>query len=318
MVESPTAGVTVACCQIAPRVGELTANRAACLDVAARAAGQGARIVVLPELASSGYVFRDLAEARTLAEPVDGPTAAQWAALAGRLGITLIGGICELGDDGALYNTAVVVAGPGILAAYRKVHLWDAEKLVFTPGSQPPPVVQIGGARLAVMICYDLEFPEWVRLPALAGAQLLCAPTNWPLFPRPDGERPMEVVRVQASAAINRMFIAACDRVGHERGVDWVGGSAIIDPDGWPLAGPVPGDEERILVAVCDLGAANDKRTSERNDVMSDRRPQLYGGLVQGGRLSVAESAAIGATGAPVPQAGPVASKASSASPGVS
>src|ERR1019366_4703338 len=148
--------------------------------VSLRPAAQGARIVVLPELASSGYVFRDLAEARTLAEPVDGPTAAQWAALAGRLGITLIGGICELGDDGALYNTAVVVAGPGILAAYRKVHLWDAEKLVFTPGSQPPPVVQIGGARLAVMICYDLEFPEWVRLPALAGAQLLCAPTNWP------------------------------------------------------------------------------------------------------------------------------------------
>src|ERR1017187_7965458 len=97
MGESPAAGVTVACCQIAPRVGELTANRAACLDVAAWAAGPGARIVVLPDLASSGYVFRDLAEARTLAEPVDGPTAAQWAALAGRLGITLIGGICELG-----------------------------------------------------------------------------------------------------------------------------------------------------------------------------------------------------------------------------
>ena len=169
-----------------------------------------------------------------------------------------------------------------MLAAYRKVHLWDAEKLVFTAGSQAPPVVEIDAARLAVMICYDLEFPEWVRLPALAGAQLLCAPTNWPRFPRPDGERPMEVVRVQAAAAVNRMFIAACDRVGHERGVDWVGGSVIVDPDGWPLAGPMPGDQERTLMAACDLGVATDKRISERNDVLEDRRPQLYGGLVEG------------------------------------
>jgi predicted amidohydrolase len=177
----------------------------------------------------------------------------------------------------------VVVAGPGTLAAYRKVHLWDAEKLIFTPGSQPPPVVEIDGARVSVMICYDLEFPEWTRLPALAGAQLLCAPTNWPWFPRPDAERPMEVVRVQAAAAVNRMFIAACDRAGRERGVDWVGGSAIIDPDGWPLAGPVPGDQERTLIAACDLGAATDKRTSERNDVFADRKPELYGGLIERG-----------------------------------
>jgi predicted amidohydrolase len=278
---SAASGVTVACCQIGPRVGELAANRSACREVVRRAAGEGARIVVLPELASSGYVFHDRAEARTLAEPLDGPTVTEWLALADQLGITLVGGLCELGDDGLLYNTAVIVAGPRMLAAYRKVHLWDAEKLVFTAGSQAPPVVEIDAARLAVMICYDLEFPEWVRLPALAGAQLLCAPTNWPRFPRPDGERPMEVVRVQAAAAVNRMFIAACDRVGHERGVDWVGGSVIVDPDGWPLAGPMPGDQERTLMAACDLGVATDKRISERNDVLEDRRPQLYGGLVE-------------------------------------
>jgi predicted amidohydrolase len=269
--------VTVACCQIAPRVGELTANRARCREAVEQAAAGGAGLVVLPELASSGYVFRDLAEAVTLAEPMDGPTVAEWAGLADRLGITVVGGFCELGDDGLLYNTAVIVGSAGPLAVYRKAHLWDTEKLIFAAGSQPPPVVEVNGAQLAVMICYDLEFPEWTRLPALAGAQLLCAPTNWPWFPRPEGERPMEVVRAQASAAINRMFIAACDRVGRERGVDWVGGSAIIDPDGWPLAGPVPGDQERILMAACDLGAATDKKTSERNDVFADRRPELYG-----------------------------------------
>jgi len=271
------------------------ANRAACSLAAERAAELGAQIVILPELANSGYVFHDEPEARTLAEPLHGPTTTDWLNLAGRLGIILVGGICELGDDGRLYNSAVIIGGSSLRASYRKAHLWDTEKLVFAPGGEPPPIAEVDGLRLAVMICYDLEFPEWVRLPALAGAELLCVPANWPRLPRPGGERPMEVVRAQSAAAVNRIFIAVCDRVGHERGVDWVGGSAIIDPDGWPLAGPEPGDQERILVADCDLRAAADKAVSERNDVLADRRPELYrrlledhglagdGGLIAGG-----------------------------------
>jgi predicted amidohydrolase len=275
----PADRVKVACCQIAPRIGDVQANRAACRQAAERAAAAGAHIVVLPELANTGYVFRDQAEGRQLAEPLDGPTVAGWIELAGRLGVTLAAGICELGDRGLVYNTAVVVTGSGLRAAYRKAHLWDAEKLVFAPGSQPPPVVEAGGALLAVMVCYDLEFPEWVRLPALGGAQLLCVPSNWPRFPRPDGQRPIDVVRAQAAACANRMFVAVCDRTGRERGVDWVGGSVIIGPDGWPLAGPADGAE--CVVAVdCELDAATDKSVGERNDVFADRRPELYGRLL--------------------------------------
>ena len=269
----------IACCQIALRVGESDANRGAALAAAAAAAADGATIVVLPELSASGYVFRDKAEARALAEPADGPTAAGWARLARQRGVTIVGGICELGDDGLLYNSALLVDPAGLRVCYRKVHLWDAEKLVFTPGSGRPPVVETSGALLALLICYDLEFPEWVRLPALAGAQLLCVPANWPAQPHPVGERPMDVVRAQAAAAVNRMFIAVCDRVGSERGVDWVGGSVIIDPDGWPVAGPEPGDHELTVAAGCDLAVAADKMTSERNDVFADRRPDLYRAL---------------------------------------
>jgi predicted amidohydrolase len=266
----------IACCQIALRVGESDANRGAALAAAAAAAADGATIVVLPELSASGYVFHGEAEARALAEPAHGPTAAGWAKLARQRGVTIVGGICELGDDGLLYNSALLVDPAGLRVCYRKVHLWDAEKLVFTPGSGPPPVVETSGTLLAVLICYDLEFPEWVRLPALAGAQLLCVPANWPAQPRPVGERPMDVVRAQAAAAVNRIFIAVCDRVGRERGVDWVGGSVIIDPGGWPLAGPEPGDHELTVAASCDLAVAADKMTSERNDVFADRRPDLY------------------------------------------
>ena len=276
--------VKVACCQIAPEIGEVAANRARCRAAVERAAAAGARIVILPELAVSGYVFTGAAEARALAEPADGPTALEWADLAGRLGITLVGGLCELGPDGRLYNSAVVARTGAIQAVYRKAHLWDAEKLIFEPGSEQPAVVEADGARLAVMICYDLEFPEWVRLAALAGAQLLCVPANWPVMPGPvpAGERPMEVVRAQAAAAVNRMFVAVCDRVGHERGVDWVGGSVVCDPDGWPLAGPAPADSESMPIADCDLAAAVSKAVSSHNDVLADRRPQLYRGLLPG------------------------------------
>ncbi|MNQ97190.1 (R)-stereoselective amidase [compost metagenome] len=159
---------------------------------------------------------------------------------------------------------------------YRKAHLWDAEKDIFTAGDAPPPVVETVHGRLGMLICYDLEFPEWVRLPALAGADLLCAPVNWPDGPRPQTERPAEVLRVQANASVNRMFIAACDRYGHERGVGWVQGSVIVDADGYPLAGPAEQGGEQILLATLNLAEARNKRISERNDLHRDRRPLLY------------------------------------------
>ncbi|WTW92353.1 carbon-nitrogen hydrolase [Streptomycetaceae bacterium NBC_01309] len=269
-------GVMVACAQIAPVVGEPEVNRRATVDAIERAAAAGAQVVVLPELANSGYVLRDAAEAAALAEPAaDGPTAAAWADAARRHGLVVVGGLCERAGDGTVRNSAVLVDASGVRAVYRKAHLWGREAEMFVPGDEAPPVVDTAFGRIGVMVCYDVEFPEWVRLVALGGAELLCAPVNWPYYPRPAGERPAEVVRVQANAAVNRMFVAACDRVGPERGTDWVGGSVITDPDGFPLAGPYPG-EERLLLARCALAEARDKRIGSRNDVFADRRPELY------------------------------------------
>jgi 5-aminopentanamidase len=164
-----------------------------------------------------------------------------------------------------------------VRAVYRKVHLWDREPLVFTPGEEPPPVLETAFGRIGIMVCYDLEFPEWVRLPAFDGVQLLVAPANWPAVPVAPGALPGEVVRAQANACVNRIFVAVCDRHGRERGVEWVGGSVICDPDARLLAGPPPGGGEAVLVADCELASADDKRVSERNDVLADRRPELYG-----------------------------------------
>ena len=270
----------VACCQLTPVFGDPAANRELAAGAVARAVERGARVVVLPELISSGYVFRSRAEAAACAETADGPTVTGWARLAAEHQIVIVGGFCEDGG-GELFNSAALVDPGGLRGVYRKAHLWDEESLWFTPGSAAPPVVATRFGRIGVMICYDLEFPEWVRLPALDGAQLLAAPTNWPAFPRPDGERPAEIVRVQADAAVNRMFIAACDRTGTERGVDWVGGSAIVDADGWPLAEATGAAGPVTITADCELASALDKATGPRNDVFADRRPGLYGRVTE-------------------------------------
>ncbi len=267
----------VACCQLAPRFGDVEGNRERALAAARAAADRGARVVLLPELCATGYVFASEDEARTLAEPADGPTAQGWARLARERDLVVVGGVCERDDDGVLRNSAVLVDASGVRAVYRKAHLWHREALVFTPGDDPPPVVDTPHGRLGVVVCYDLEFPEWVRLPALARAELLCVPVNWPLAPRPSGERAGEVVRAQAAASVNRMFVATCDRAGVERGVDWVGGSIVVDPDGFPLAGPAEHGEDVTLLASCRLAEARDKRLGERNDALADRRPELYG-----------------------------------------
>jgi len=267
----------VAACQLSLHVGEITANRATALETISAAAAAGASVIILPELTPSGYVFGSPAEARACAEPADGPTVAGWAAQAARLGVVIVGGFDELGPDGRLYNSAVLADPGGVRAVYRKAHLWDAEADFFATGGEPPPVVDTAFGRIAMMICYDAEFPEWVRQPALAGADLLAVPTNWPAEPVPAGERPNVVLNIQAAAFANRMFIAAACRCGPERGVTWTGGSLIAGPDGYPLAGPAGADGPELLIADCDLSRARDKATSPRNHPHRDRRPALYG-----------------------------------------
>lgn len=266
--------VRVACAQVPLSVGDTTANRTTCRSAIEDAARDGAQIVVLPELASSGYVFADRAELASLAEARDGPAITEWVNLAKAFGLTIVAGFPEAAGD-AIYNSAAVVDKTGVRGVYRKAHLWDSENAVFDRGDDLPVVVDTDHGRIGVMICYDVEFPEWVRAVALSGADLLCAPVNWPLLPRPEGERPTEMVRALAGAGMNRMPIAVCDRVGVERGQDWIGGSVIIDADGYPVAFAGFG-RAGVATADIDLAESRVKRINAHNDVLGDRRTDLY------------------------------------------
>lgn len=243
-----------------------------CAAVIADAVAAGADMVVLPELATSGYMFADADEARSVALRPSDPAFETWAAAAGEA--VVVGGFCELGDDGLLYNSALVLDRDGVIARYRKTHLWDREKLIFSRGEELPRVLQTRHGVIAVMVCYDLEFGEVTRRVALDGAELIVAPVNWPLFERPEGERAGEVITAMSTARLNRVAVAACDRAGIERGQLWTAGTVIVSPDGWVVAEAGPG--QGMAIADVDLASTHDKTLTEFVDLFGDRRVDLY------------------------------------------
>jgi len=262
----------IACAQIDPAIGAVAANFELTAAAVADAVAQGADVVVLPELATSGYMFADADEARSAALYPSDSAFEAWRSAAGDA--IVVGGFCELGDDGLLYNSALAVDRDGVIATYRKTHLWDREKLIFTPGEKLPSVLATRHGAIAVMVCYDLEFGEVTRKVALDGAELIAAPVNWPLFPRPEGERPGETITAMSTARVNRVVIAVCDRAGVERDQPWTEGTVIVDPDGWVIAEAGPG--AGLAIADVDLSRTHDKTLTELVDLFSDRRVDLY------------------------------------------
>ena len=270
--------VRVACVQMEPVVGEKAMNLDKTLRLIEQAADQGAELIVLPELASSGYVFESREEAFELAEEVpDGPTVKAWADAARRRGLYISAGIAER-EGASLYNSAAIVGPEGHIGTFRKVHLWNEENLFFEPGNLGFPVFRTPIGRLGAIICYDGWFPESYRLLALQGADIICVSTNWVPIPGQDPTREaMANILCMGAAHTNSVFIAAADRVGTERGQPFIGQSLIVSYTGWPIAGPASREGEEILLAECNLADARRKRNwNEYNQVLRDRRGDVY------------------------------------------
>lgn len=272
-MSAPATDVSITVVQTVPEFGAIEANRRATVE--AVEANADADLVVLPELATSGYVFESHEEVDAAAEPADGPTAIAWADIAAETDTWVVGGFPERdGDD--RYNSSLIVAPNGVEGVYRKAQLWNKEKRWFEPGDDVP-VFETPFGRLGVQICNDLWFPELTVTQARADVDVVAVPTNWVPEPasRPAGWT-MGVHQAVASANGNRVFIACADRAGTEREVTFEGQSVIIDPDGLPVAGPRPDTGSHVATADCDLTRAREKSVTERDDVLGDRRPELY------------------------------------------
>ena len=240
--------ITIGCIQMEPVVGAKQANLASSLKRIEQAAGEGARLIVLPELANSGYVFRDRDEAFALAEEVPaGETTAAWSEAARRHDVYIVAGIAERAGS-ALYNSAVVIGPSGYIGTFRKVHLWDDENLFFEPGDLGFPVFKTPIGRIGVAICYDGWFPETFRLRRCrAPISSACRPTGFRFPARKQGARRWPTFSHMAAAHCNSLFIACADRVGTERGQPFEGQSVIVNCTGWLVAGPASRDAEDII-----------------------------------------------------------------------
>lgn len=262
--------VRVRCVELGPVVGDLAANLALVDTAIGDAAAAEVDLIVLPELATSGYMLTE-EEAHACALPADDGQFMRWADMLSAHQ-TVVLGFCEDAGDGRLFNSATVLTSRGVAATYRKTHLWDAEKDVFCPGEDPPRVIDTPAGPVGVLVCYDLEFPEMPRRLALAGADLIAVPTNWPLVPRPQDEHPPEIIQAMAAARASSVAIACCDRRVDERGVRWTQGTAVIGTDGWLLGKKT--EDGRLDVTV----HLEERRRSigPRNHVFDDMRADLY------------------------------------------
>ncbi len=272
------AAVKIACIQMEPVVGKKDDNVRRGVELVQQAAARGARLVVLPELCNSGYVFESRDEAFALAEEIPhGATCQAWIDVARRQGLHLVAGISER-EGQALYNAAVVIGPSGYVGTFRKVHLWGAENLFFEPGNLGFPVFKTPLGRIATFICYDGWFPESYRLCALQGADIVCIPTNWVPIPGQNERREaMANILCMAAAHANSIFVAAADRVGVERGQPFIGQSVIVSYTGWPIGGPASPDRQEIIYAEANLADARRKRNwNEYNQVLRDRRIDVY------------------------------------------
>jgi omega-amidase len=255
--------IHAAAIQFNVKQGDVDANLAYVREALSRAAGQGANLVVLPEMWSSGFSYRDLNQLALRTEGI----AAELLELSARHKLVIVGSMPEPNGD-KVFNT-IHVADNGTLAGlYRKIHLFSllGEDRAFSGGNSWLLANTTLG-KVGVIICYDLRFPELSRRLAVEGAQVICVPAQWPK-PRQEHWRTL----LRARAIENQLFVISCNACGIIGKLDFFGMSMIIDPKG-ELLGEA-GESEGEVFASLDLQAMDDWR--RQIPCFNDRRPECY------------------------------------------
>ncbi len=258
----------IALVQSDPQFGELERNGA---DLLAAIQSVDADLYILPELCLSGYDFEDRKEAASYAEPADGPNVSALATAATAREAGIVFGFAESTPEGRLYNSSILALPDGRRRVYRKTHLFAREKLLFDPGDTGFFVEEFRGLRVGLAICFDWMFPESFRTLALKGADIIahCSNLVLPYCQRTDYARAVE----------NRLYVASANRVGTEerggRKLSFTGKSVLVSPDGDYLL-ELPTTGRAVAVAVVHPVKARDKKLGVYNDILADRRPELY------------------------------------------
>ncbi len=263
--------IKLALAQISSKRENKEANLQKIETLTFKAKEQGADLAIFPELSLTGYVVRD--QFYELAETIPGPTVEKVEALAKKTGMHVIFGMPELSEKtrATVFNTAVFVGPEGLIGKYRKMYLPThsvfEEKRYFRPGYQTA-AFQTDLGNIGLCICYDLFFPEVLRLIRLKGAQLIVCISASPAVRRSYFE-----ILTCARALENTAYLAYVNLAGVEDGLQFWGGSRLVSPAGDVLA-KAKYDEEDFVTCEVDY---SDLRTAETFiPTLKDLRPELF------------------------------------------
>ncbi len=235
-----------------------------------------ADLIVLPELAFTGYYFRNKAEVKTLAEdPGRSVTVDALTALCKKQNFRIVTGFTEKARD-KYFNSALLIGPRGVEHVYRKLHLFNEEKKWFDEGNIPLQVNRIGPIRIGIMVCFDWVFPEVTRTLALQGADIICHPSNLVL-----GYCQQTML---TRCLENKVYAITTNRFGYDKRPQGVlrftGRSQIVAPGG-TLIHRAASQREELFIMDIDPRLARDKSITPHNEVLRDRRPQYYKALIQ-------------------------------------
>ncbi len=253
--------------QIRVKFGEVKANVKKAVTLLGKVSDA---TIVLPELFNTGYLFKNQKEVNSLAEPlVRSYTVSEMKKIAKKRNLHLVFGMAEK-KGRTVYNSAVYVSPKGKVESYQKLHLFDREKLFFTPG-RSLKTVTTPETKIGLMVCFDWIMPEVARCLALKGVGIIAHPSNLVL---PWGQQAMKIRCIE-----NRVFAITANRIGTERrgtlNLTFTGGSQIVGPDGEVLVSA--GDRsESLKVIEIDVAEAQDKHVTPANDIFADRHPGVY------------------------------------------
>ena len=292
----PMAEVTLAAANVRIAHHDKSANLRRFLELIDEAGAAGADVLVLPEMGLQGYADfafgigeRGVAEQKQYyfreAEPIPGPATSAVAERAAHYGMIVQLGLAESALDGNLvFNSTALISADGVIGVYRKVHN-QAEALFFGAGEQTP-VFDTPVARVASLICYDLAFPELMRVFALRGATVALMSTAWPMKgtdPGTDYYGESMNLCARASAFFNRMWLVLsnhCETAAYSTGIHYWGHSQIVDPHGTVVS--AADQEEGLVLHTADLAAEVLRARTESFfgvNLLADRRPQHYGAV---------------------------------------
>lgn len=230
-----------------------------------------ADLIVLPELALSGYYFKDKNEALKYAEDPDNSARLDSLVnLANKKNLHLVVGFAEK-QGKQCYNSAALIGPNGIEHIYRKVHLFNEEKFCFDPGDTPFIVNDINGVKIGIMICFDWVFPEVTRVLAMQGAQIICQPSNLVLT--------FCQQTMLARCIENKVFAITANRYGTDKrpqgSLKFTGKSQLVAPGG-VLLHRAASQRDALYISEINPTDADNKMITEHNGVLSDRRPEFY------------------------------------------